>query len=59
MRPRSAVLTIYLATLATGLSATLLPRADLTTACLIVAQCLCIVMIIAVLEHKRAHGNAS
>lgn len=59
MTPRAAVLTIYLATLATGLSATLLPRADWTTAGLVLAQCLCVVLIIAILEHKRANGKAS
>jgi UDP-GlcNAc:undecaprenyl-phosphate GlcNAc-1-phosphate transferase len=51
MSPRAAVLTIYLATAATGLSAVLLPRADPLTAALAFAQCLCVVLIIAVLEH--------
>ncbi len=51
MSPRAAVLTIYLATAATGLSAILLPQADRVTAGLAFAQCLCIVLIIAILEH--------
>ncbi len=51
MSTRSAVLTIYLATAATSASALLLPRADWPTAGLIFAQCLCIVLIIAILEH--------
>ena len=51
MSPRAAVLTIYLATAATGLSAILLPRADRVTAALAFAQCLCVVLIIAILEH--------
>ena len=52
MSRRAAVLTIYLATAATGLSAILLPRADRLTAGLIFAQCLCVVLIIAILEHQ-------
>ena len=51
MSPRAAVLTIYLATAATGLSAILLPRADHVTTVLAFAQCLCIILIIAILEH--------
>ena len=58
LRPRNAVLTIYLATLATGLSATLLPDASWPTACLILAQCACVVGIIAILEQaKRSLDN--
>jgi len=56
MSPRAAVLTIYLATAATGLSAVLLPKADRLTAALAFAQCLCIVLIIAVLEHAGRPG---
>jgi UDP-GlcNAc:undecaprenyl-phosphate GlcNAc-1-phosphate transferase len=56
MSPRAAVLTIYLATAATSLAALLLPRADWVTACMIVSQCFCMVMIIAVLE--QAPGRA-
>ena len=37
-----------------GASALLLPRADWPTAGLIFAQCLCIVLIIAILEHAPA-----
>ena len=59
MSPRSAVLTIYLATLTTGLSATLLPQASWSTAALVVAQCLCVVLIIAILEYARANGQKS
>ena len=59
MSPRSAVLTIYLATLTTGLSATLLPRASWSTAALVVAQCLCVVLIIAILEYARSNGQKS
>jgi UDP-GlcNAc:undecaprenyl-phosphate/decaprenyl-phosphate GlcNAc-1-phosphate transferase len=51
MSPRAAVLTIYLATAATGLSAVLLPTAEPGTAAVAFAQCLCIVLIIAILEH--------
>ena len=51
MSPRASVLTIYLATAATGLSAVLLPAADRVTAALAFAQCLCVVLIIAILEH--------
>ncbi len=55
MSPRNAVLAIYLATGATSLGAALLPGADWTTACLILAQSLCVVLIIAVLE--EIHSN--
>lgn len=48
---RGAVLTIYLATAATGLPAILLPTTNWTGAILILLQCLCVVMIIAILEH--------
>ncbi|MCK4659061.1 MAG: undecaprenyl/decaprenyl-phosphate alpha-N-acetylglucosaminyl 1-phosphate transferase [Phycisphaerae bacterium] len=51
MSPPAAVRTIYLATAATGLSAILLPQADRIGAVIAFAQCLCIVLIIAVLEH--------
>ncbi len=58
MRPRAAVLTIYLATVATGLSATLLGHADWTDAILVAAQCLAIVLIIAILEQAPRHDPA-
>ncbi len=51
MSVRAAVLTIYLATAATSISAIILPRASWQMACLIFSQCICIVLIIAVLEH--------
>jgi len=51
MSTRGAVLTIYLATAATGLSAVVLPRVDWPSAALLLGQCLCVVVMIAVLEH--------
>lgn len=51
MSVRKAVLTIYLATAATGLPAIVLPRVDWTGGVLLLAQCLCVVLIIAILEH--------
>jgi len=50
LSPKIAVLTIYLATLATSLPAVLLPLHGWVAALLIVAQCLAVVAIIAVLE---------
>lgn len=50
LSPKTAVLTIYLATLATSLPAVLLPMHGWVAALLIVAQCLAVVAIIAVLE---------
>lgn len=50
LSPRTAVLTIYLATLATSLPAVLLPMHGWVAALLIVAQCLAVVAIIAILE---------
>lgn len=47
---RGAVLTIYLATAATGLGATLLPHADLRTALTVAAMVLLVLLIIAILE---------
>lgn len=47
---RSAVLTIYLATAATGLGATLLPNAGLREAVTILATVLMVLLIIAILE---------
>ena len=47
---RSAVLTIYLATAATGLGATLLPNAGLREAVVILAMVLMVLSIIAILE---------
>ena len=54
MTPRGAVLTIYLATAATGLPAIVLPRVDWLRAALLLVQCLCVVAIIAILEHPAA-----
>jgi len=51
---RSAVLTIYLATAATSLTGILLPRANWPAAGLIFAQCICVVLIIAILERRSA-----
>ena len=52
MSPRGAVLTIYLATAATGLPAIALPRVGWSLADeLLLFQCLCVVMMIAILEH--------
>ncbi|NOT00999.1 MAG: undecaprenyl/decaprenyl-phosphate alpha-N-acetylglucosaminyl 1-phosphate transferase [Phycisphaerales bacterium] len=48
---RAAVLTIYLATAATSSAAILLPHVDWPAACLIFAQCVFVVLIIAILEH--------
>jgi len=59
MRPRLAVLTIYLATAATALPAILLPRAPWPAAVVIFAQCLCILLIVAVLEHAGSHANST
>lgn len=51
MDTRGAVLTIYLATAATGLPALLLPRVNWLHACLLLLQTGCVVLIIAILEH--------
>jgi UDP-GlcNAc:undecaprenyl-phosphate GlcNAc-1-phosphate transferase len=51
MSPRGAVLTIYLATAATGLPAIVLPKLkDWTDASLLFVQCACVVAMIAILE---------
>jgi UDP-GlcNAc:undecaprenyl-phosphate GlcNAc-1-phosphate transferase len=50
LSPRGAVLTIYLATVATSIGAALLPDASWTEAALIALQCACVVGIIAILE---------
>jgi len=52
MSPRKAVLTIYLATAATGLPAIVLPRVDWPLAVLLLVQCVCVVVMIAILEHS-------
>lgn len=48
---RGAVLTIYLATAATGLPAIALPLVDWALATILLVQCACVVGIIAILEH--------
>ncbi len=50
MSQRAAVLTIYLATAATGLPAIMLPKVSWQGAVLLLVECLCIVVMIAVLE---------
>lgn len=50
MRPSRAVLTIYLATAATALPAVVLPRLHWAEALLLLVQCVCVVIMIAVLE---------
>lgn len=51
MSTPGAVLTIYLATAATALPAMILPRASWDTGILLLLQCVCVVFMIAVLEH--------
>jgi UDP-GlcNAc:undecaprenyl-phosphate GlcNAc-1-phosphate transferase len=51
MTTRGAVLTIYLATAATALPAIALAHADWMTAMLLLAQCVCVVAMISILEH--------
>jgi UDP-GlcNAc:undecaprenyl-phosphate GlcNAc-1-phosphate transferase len=51
---RGAVLTIYLATLATGLPAIVLPHVDWLVAILLLTQCLSVVTMVGILEHTRA-----
>jgi len=53
LSPRMAVLTVYLATTATGLAAVLLPTADWPVAAIVLAQTLCLVGLIALLEFGR------
>ncbi len=54
MGPTAAVLTIYLATTATGLPAILVPMLSWGGALVIFAQSICVVAIIAILESARA-----
>jgi len=58
MTTRSAVLTIYLATAAASISAIVLPRVEWSVAGLIFVQCLCVVLIIAILEHAPTSGSS-
>lgn len=48
---RGAVLTIYLATAATGLPAVVMPHVPWRFALLLIAQCACVLVMIAILEH--------
>ncbi len=54
MNVRAAVCTIYLATGATGISAIIVPHVDWSFAMLLFAQCIFVVLIIAILEHAPA-----
>lgn len=58
LSPRNAVLTVYLAALATSLPAILLPLNGWAVAILIVAQCLAVVSIIAILESTNGSRAA-
>ncbi len=51
MSVKAAVCTIYLATAAVSVSAIILPRLPWSDALLVFAQCLCVVLMIAILEH--------
>lgn len=57
MSTRKAVLTIYAATLATAVGATILPYVDKLRAVLIVAQTLAVLLIIALMESSDAKGK--
>jgi len=57
MTTRNAVLTIYLATAATGLPAIILPLVDWLGAVLLLLQCLCVVTLIALLEHAKTTSS--
>jgi UDP-GlcNAc:undecaprenyl-phosphate GlcNAc-1-phosphate transferase len=59
LTPRMAVITIYLATAATGLPAVLLPRVNWTIGLLILLECLCVVAMIAILEHIPGKHTAN
>ena len=54
---RSAVLTIYLATAATGLPAIVVPRVDWPFGILLMFQCVCVLVMIAILEQTGAKGE--
>jgi len=58
MSTRGAVLTIYLATAATALPAIILPTVDWIGASLLLLQCLCVVIMIAILEHVAPNNHA-
>jgi len=58
MTRRGAVLAMYLATAATGLPAVVLASVDWPAAVLLLLQCLCVVTLIAVLEHAGGRDPA-
>jgi UDP-GlcNAc:undecaprenyl-phosphate GlcNAc-1-phosphate transferase len=58
LSPRASVLTIYLATAATGCTALLLPHLSWPLAIAACAQCVCIVLIVAVLESTGGRAPA-
>jgi UDP-GlcNAc:undecaprenyl-phosphate GlcNAc-1-phosphate transferase len=58
MSTRKAVLTIYLATAATAIGATVLPHVDTAGAVLILGQALSVVLMIALLESTESKGKA-
>ncbi len=58
LSPRNAVLTIYLATLATTLGAMILPDAPWPVATIVICQCICVVLIIAILEATDSRSGA-
>ena len=58
MTPRGAVLTIYLATAATGLPAIILATVDWPVAVLLLLQCLAVVAMISILEHTPTDRTA-
>ena len=57
MSTRNAVLTIYLATAATGLPAIVLPELNWVGAALLLLQCACVVVMIALLESTPGAGT--
>lgn len=59
MSVRGAVLTIYLATAATALPAIVLPKMNWPYATLLLVQCVCVVVMIAMLEHNPGGNGAS
>ncbi len=57
MNATHAVLTVYLATAATALGAIMLPKSSWPVACFVMAQCACVVLIIAILEQVGSNGE--
>ena len=58
MSPRNAVLTIYLATAATSLGAIMLPKSSWAAASFVILQCVCVVLMIAILEQVKSNDKA-